>query len=84
MDMLKGMMNDVRAISAYAPYVDAMFVDETCANLLSETPLVESLHYKAKIFSFADPDGFLGYLDEIEQSTSQDVRLAAQRLYGVQ
>lgn len=27
----RGFMNDVRAISAYAPYVDAMFVDNECA-----------------------------------------------------
>lgn len=83
-DMLKGMMNDVRAISAYAPDVDAMFVDRTCAKLLSESPLVEDLQYKARIFSLSEPQGFLSYLDEIEQSTSEGVRLAAHRLYGVE
>ena len=30
--MTRGFMNDVRAISAYAPYVDAMFVDRECAD----------------------------------------------------
>ena len=32
----RGFMNDVRAISTYAPYVDAMFIDRECADLLGE------------------------------------------------
>ena len=55
-------MNDVRAISTYAPYVDAMFVDRECAELLGEGRLRDELEYKARIFSFADTQAFIDYL----------------------
>lgn len=78
----KGMMNDVRAIATYAPYVDAMFVDKTSAQMLQEKPLSDNLHYKARIFSFANGDEFLRYLDHLEAETSPDVRQFSSRIYG--
>ena len=79
----RGFMNDVRAISAYSPYVDAMFVDRECAELLNEGRLREELRYRAKIFSFANPGEFLEYLSETEQRASDQVRQAAATIYGV-
>lgn len=79
----KGMMNDIRAISAYAPYLDAMFVDKTSAQLLQERPLLEDLEYKARIFSFANRDDFMAYLEELEADTPPNVREMASKIYGV-
>jgi hypothetical protein len=79
----KGMMNDIRAISAYAPYLDAMFVDKTSAQLLQERPLSEDLEYRARIFSFANRDDFMAYLEELEANTPPNVREMASRIYGV-
>lgn len=79
----RGMMNDVKAIAAYAPYVDAMFVDRECASILGERRLQDDLQYKARIFSFANRDAFLTYLDELERKTPEDVRAAAKRIYDV-
>ena len=79
----KGLMNDVRAISCYAPYVDAMFIDKECAQLLRERPLIDDLEYKVRIFSLVQPDAFLSYLDEIENATPPAVREFAARIYGV-
>ncbi len=79
----RGMMNDIRATSAYAPYLDAMFVDKTSAQLLQERPLSEDLEYRAKIFSFANRDDFMAYLEELETNTPPDVREMATRIYGV-
>lgn len=79
----RGMMNDVRAISIYAPYVDAMFIDKECADLLTEPKLVADLNYKARIFSFANPDAFLSYISELEANTSDAVRVRAARIYGI-
>ncbi|MBX5160400.1 hypothetical protein HJB89_25280 [Rhizobium sp. NZLR8] len=78
----KGMMNDVRAIATYAPYVDAMFVDKTSAQMLQEKPLSDDLHYKARIFSFSNGDEFLDYLDDLEAKTPPDVREFSSRIYG--
>ena len=41
-------MNDVRTISTYAPYVDAMFVDNECAAFLAEKPLSTDLNSKRR------------------------------------
>jgi hypothetical protein len=79
----RGLMTDIKAISAYAPYVDAMFIDKECANILSEEPLRSDLHYRARIFSVANRDEFIGYLEGIEAATPDGVRAYAQRIYGV-
>jgi hypothetical protein len=80
----QGMMNDVRAISTYAPYVDAMFVDKECAALLVEHRLAQDLNYKARIFSLTNGQAFLDYLAEIEAATPSDVREQAARIYGIE
>lgn len=80
----RGLVNDVRTISTYAPYVDALFVDKRCAALLKEEPLATELEYKARIFSLSDPDEFLGYLREIEGNTPDDVREYAAMIYGIE
>ena len=79
----RGLINDIRAISCYAPYVDAMFIDRDCARLLQEEPLKDDLDYKARIFSFDDPKSFLDYLDEIESATTEQVAEYAAQIYGV-
>ena len=82
--MVEGLLNDIRAISSYAPYVDAMFVDKTCAELLSKRPADNSLKFKARIFSLADTQEFLAFLDEIELTTPYEVKELASRLYGIE
>ncbi|WP_324754297.1 hypothetical protein [Roseovarius sp. Pro17] len=79
----RGLMNDVRTISTYAPYVDALFIDKRCAALLKEEPLGAELEYKARIFSLSDPDKFLVYLREIEDQTPDEVREYAAMIYGI-
>lgn len=79
----RGIMNDIRAIAAYAPYVDAMFIDREMAELLNEEPLKSDLVYRAQIFSYANAEAFLEYLRTLEASTSSEVREFASRIYGV-
>ncbi len=62
----RGLMTDTQAIAAYAPYVDAMFIDRECALLLGEGELRRDLHYRARIYSYANKDAFLAYLRELE------------------
>jgi hypothetical protein len=80
----QGMMNDVRAIGTYAPYVDAMFVDRECAALLAVHPLAQDLKHKARIFSLTNRQAFLDYLAEIEAATPPEVREQAARIYGIE
>ncbi|WP_320178231.1 hypothetical protein [Roseovarius pacificus] len=79
----RGIVNDVRTIATYAPYVDALFIDKRCAALLKEEPLEAELEYKARIFSLSDPDEFLDYLREIEGETPDEVREYAATIYGI-
>jgi hypothetical protein len=78
----KGMLNDVRVISSYAPFVDAMFVDNECAALLAEEPLAGRLRYKARIFSLNTRDEFLAYVRSIGDSTPDSVKRQALDVYG--
>lgn len=79
----RGLMNDVRTVSTYAPYVDALFIDKRCAALLKEEPLQTELEYKSTIFSLSNPDEFLEYLREIERQTPDQVREYAEIIYGI-
>jgi len=79
----QGLVNDINTIATYAPYVDALFLDKRCAQMLTEEPLSTDLEYKAQIFSMSDTDGFLEYLREIESGTPEDVREFAFRIYGI-
>jgi transcription elongation factor Elf1 len=82
-DVSRGFMNDVKAIAAYAPYVDAMFVDKECAAMLGEGRPRDELSYKSRIFSLNKKDEFLAYLQELEDATPEKVRHFAGVIYGI-
>lgn len=79
----RGLMTDFQAIAAYAPYVDAMFVDRECATLLGEGSLRKELQYRARVYSYANKYEFLAYLREIEARATGEVREYAARIYGL-
>jgi hypothetical protein len=83
-EMNASILNDFSAISTYAPYVDAMFVDRQCAFLLKQGRLRTELSYKARIFSMADPQEFLDYLKDLGDSAPKDVQELAHELYGAE
>jgi transcription elongation factor Elf1 len=78
----RGMMNDIKAISLYGPYVDAMFLDNECASLLEEKAVMREVKLKARIFCLRRSAAFLAYLRELIDSTPQEVIDAARELYG--
>jgi hypothetical protein len=78
----QGMSNDIKMISTYMPYCDAIFIDNECASLLSEKPLFSDLQYKAKIFSYRNKDEFISYLDYLIQQAPPDVVSKANEIYG--
>lgn len=82
-DASRGFMNDVKAIAAYAPYLDAMFVDKECASLLGEGRPRDELSYKSRIYSLNKKADFLAYLHELEDATPHEVRRFANEIYGI-
>jgi hypothetical protein len=79
----RGMSSDIVAISTYGPYVDAMFLDNECAALLSEEPLKSEIGISARIFSLNSAEAFLEYLDTLAISTPCEIREEAAEIYGI-
>ena len=79
----RGMPNDIAFIAAYLPYCDAMFIDNECAQLLSEEPLASAVtRYPARIFSTRSRDNFLTYLADLESEADPDHVALVARTYG--
>lgn len=77
-----GFSNDIKAIATYAPYVDAIFVDIECENLLNDGRLRKALTYKARVFSKNTSNKFFDYLENLENALSADVKRWTEFLYG--
>jgi hypothetical protein len=78
----KGMMNDIEVISCYAPYCDAIFVDNECRRLLNQGIKETGYKLKTKVFSQDNKDEFLLYLDEIEKSVNKKHLEKVKEVYG--
>ncbi len=78
----RGLRADLRAISTYLPYADAMFVDNECARLLREEPLRGQLSYQTRIFSVASRDELLDWLDAVEASAPAGHAELVESVYG--
>lgn len=59
---------DLQSISAYTPYVDAMFVDRQCHRLMRDTPLSGAIPGQLEVFSVENLDEFENWLDGVETS----------------
>jgi hypothetical protein len=62
----RGLREDFMAISAYAPFVDAMLVDRACARLLRDTPLADDVPKDVELFAIQDLNRFEQWLDDVE------------------
>jgi SWI2/SNF2 ATPase len=78
-----GILNDFSAIATYGPYVDAMFVDRECAELLKHPRLRSDLELKAKTFSLQSRDEFIEYLTNLANGASDAVCAYSKELYGL-
>ena len=77
----RGTPNDIKFISAYLPYSDAMFIDNEFAQLLSEQPVASEVEdYPTRVFSTRSRDDFLAYLDTLEDDPTHVERVV--RTYG--
>ena len=78
----RGTPNDIRLISAYLPYCDAMFIDDEFAQLLSEPPVAPKVNYPTRIYSKRTRRDFLSYLAALEAEADQDHVDLVFRTYG--
>jgi hypothetical protein len=57
-------LNDIKAVAAYTPYVDAIFLDNECARLLKFAQRRAALPVRARVFSMSNKAEFIAYLDD--------------------
>lgn len=79
----RGFVNDVRAIATYAPYVDAMFIDNECENLINDGQIKSKLCLNTKIYSKKSANKFFDYLEKIEIEQSHEVKKQSDFLYNI-
>jgi hypothetical protein len=78
----RGILNDIRLISAYLPYLDSMFIDNECCGYLREQPLRDELAYPCRVFSLNTKDELISYLQGIEASASEEHLTTVREVYG--
>lgn len=78
-----GFMNDVEAVAAYAPFIDAMFIDKECALLLTQARPARELEYKTRIFSLTNRDDFQDCPHELEAQADGEKGRSAKIIYGL-
>ena len=78
----RGIMNDIKVISVYGPYVDALFIDNECASLLDEPAVKSAIKLKARIFCLKRSAEFLDYLRDLVEFTPQEIVGFAEEIYG--
>jgi len=78
-----GMASDVTMIATLLPYCDAIFIDREMFNLCNLPPTKTILdQYQTKIFSVANNDQFIEYLNEIRNCTPESHFEIIKKVYG--
>jgi len=69
---LNGVFEDMKHISLYAPYCDAIVIDKFMAELVGQPTVDIGKRYGVKVFSLGNWDALLGWLDTLEAGMSED------------
>lgn len=84
LNTLSGVFFDVQHISTYAPYSDAIFIDNQMANLVAQPSVGLSKRFGTKVFCLNTMDQFMSWLDDVESKISEEHQRALMRAYGDQ
>jgi hypothetical protein len=79
-----GIMNDIRMVSTLLPYCDVIFIDREVHGLLKHPKVKKDMQgrYKTKIYSAANKEEFIEYLDSIEKTASKEHLEKVKEVYG--
>lgn len=78
---LSGFLNDVKHISVYAPFVDAIVVDQPMAAILRGGRVNIPARYGTRIFSLSNWEAFIAWLQQLIESPSPEHRQALALAY---
>lgn len=81
-EKLSGVFFDVKHIATYAPYSDAIFVDNQMANILGQPSVGLHNKFGTRVFCLNTIEQFMSWLTRSRQAMSTDHRLNLQRVYG--
>ena len=76
-----GFFYDIDHIGHYAPYCDAIAMDQPMAEMMRDRRIDLAANFGVKVFSLATLDEFHDWLDEIEASMSREHREALNAVY---
>ncbi len=76
-----GFFYDVQHISTYAPYCDAVFLDDPMRDLLSRPTVGLTRQFGTRVFSLSNLDDFMDWLDSVENSMTDEHRLGLALAY---
>jgi hypothetical protein len=77
-----GTSNDLSLVSAFAPYCDALFIDNPFKDIVKQANSLLNLGTYSKFYSANDFKGFFDYLDSIEASAPKDHLDKVKEVYG--
>lgn len=79
-----GIANDISMVSTILPYCDAMFIDREMYGLLDHPEVKKEVknRYKTSVFSAANKEEFLAYLNNIEKGASKEHLEKVKEVYG--
>lgn len=78
---LSGFLNDVKHISVYAPFVDAIVVDKPMAAILRDGRVNISARYGTRIYSLSNWEAFISWLRQLIDSPLPEHRRALALAY---
>ncbi|MGF6527649.1 hypothetical protein [Variovorax sp. PvP013] len=78
---LTGAFEDIRHISLYAPYCDAIVIDNFMADLVSRPGIRLEQRYGVKVFSLSSWDRLITWLNELEAGMSAEHRAGIEAAY---
>jgi hypothetical protein len=72
-ERLSGIFYDVTFISTYAPYCDAMFIDNAMIDLINEIGFNMEEKYQTLFFSKKNWNAFIAYLSRIKEQKGKEI-----------
>lgn len=78
---LNGVFEDIKHISLYAPYCDAIVIDKFMADLVRRPTVNLQKRYGVKVFSLSSWDALLDWLDSLEAGMSEEHKAGVAAAY---
>lgn len=79
-----GIANDISMVSTILPYCDAIFIDREVHGLIKQPNVAKDIEkrYHTEVYSAANKDDFIVYLDNIEKDASRTILDKVREVYG--